>query len=405
MTELPKPHLLTLPPEIRESIYRLILNSTANRLSRPDEYTDYDYSDALVLYKINQKIYIESRKIFRDLNVFVRIETPWPEAQGHVSTEGHVPVLVKGDRAAKFTSHSMGVVIDAPQSPMQSTETETFVILVDDLEKFCKTWYYADLTHPGLNKFLRLSLELRDPYTPDWEEKRVPKSLQKQLLLPFGVVKDLRELVVSGDPKPLPSIETELREQQKMPHQSAEQCLREATQLKFEGNSELTAGHLRSALQKYVEAWEAMHIVIRGRKRHIHADIFYSKQLEEAPFEGKNGQSERLILRVQLVANTCLAYLKLEDWESASFWGMRSIGMLREAMGADGGHEIAPEDEAVLGFPAADQMGKIYYRTALAFKEMGDLGQARKLLRVASVYLPRDESVKKEMVATALRLG
>ena len=125
-------------------------------------------------------------------------------------------------------------------------------------------------------------------------------------------------------------------------------------------------------------------------------------KFNKEPFKGKNGQAERLVLRVQLVANTTLTYLKLQDWEEAKFWGMRSIRMLREAMGADERHEIPAEDEAVLGFPAADQMGKIYYRTALAYKELGDKSQARKLLRVASVYLPRDESVRKELAACAL---
>lgn len=299
----------------------------------------------------------------------------------------------------------MSVLIDAPQSPMQNTETETFVILLDDLEKFTKTWFYADLSHPGLNRFLRLSLKLRDPYTPEWEEKRMPKWVQRQLLMPFGMVKDLRELVVEGDPKPLASIDKELRETQAVPHQSPEHCLQEATRFKAEGNNELTAGRYHAALERYSKAWEAIHIVIKGRRRHIHADAFFSRELHGSPYEGKNGQSERLIVRVQLVANTCLVHLKLEDWDEAAFWGMRTIGMLREAMGADERHEIPAEDEAVLGFPAADQMGKIYYRTALAYKEMGDRAKARKLLRVASVYLPRDESVKKETAACALRLG
>lgn len=344
--------------------------------------------------------------MFRDLNVFVRVETPWPEAQDHVAIEGHVPILMKHERAARFQEHSMSVTIDAPQSPMHTANANIFVILLDDLEKFTKMWFYADLSNPGLNKFLRLTLRLRDPYTPDWDEKRMPKWLQRQLMLPFGMVKDLREVVVTGDPKPFASIEAELRAEQAVPQESPEYCLREATRLKLEGNNELNSGNFDAALKLYSRAWEAMHVVVKGRLRHIHADPFFSRDLHEDPFKGKNGQSERLILRVQLVANTVLAYLKLSDWEEAAFWGMRSINMLREAIvGADGRQDVPAEDEAVLGFPAADQMGKIYYRTALAFKEMDDKSQARKLLRVANIYLPRDESIKKEIAACALRLG
>jgi hypothetical protein len=331
MTQDMKPTFLTLPPEIREDIYRLILNPSANRLYEPDEYTDYDYKPAFVLFKINHQIHVEARKVFRDLNVFVRIETPWPEAKDHVHFEGHVPVLVKNERAARFNSHSMSVKIDAPQSPMQNTETETFVILLDDLEKFTKTWFYADLSHPGLNKFLRLRLSLRDPYTPDWDEKLLPKWLQRKLLMPFALVKDLKELIVTGDPKPFASIESELRAAQDVPPESAEYCLREATRLKLEGNGELAAGKYQAALKRYNEAWEAMHVVVKGRQRHIHGDAFFGRELCEPPFEGKNGQRERLVLRVQLVANTCQVYLKMRDWEETIFWGMRSINMLREA--------------------------------------------------------------------------
>lgn len=50
-------------------------------------------------------------------------------------------------------------------------------------------------------------------------------------------------------------------------------------------------------------------------------------------------------------------------------------------------------------------VGKIYYRTGVAFKELDDKARARKLLRVAAVYLPRDEHVKRELAACALRLG
>lgn len=401
----PSLHLLTLPPEIRENVYRLILNPDANRLWEPDEYSDYDWREAFVLFKINKQIHTEARKVFRDLNVFVRIETPWKDAREHVYKEGHTPILVRDESAKKFTEYSMSVVIDAPFSPMQDAKTEMFVIHLDDLEKFTKTWFYADLSHPGLNRWLRLSLHLRDPYTPWWDEKRMPKWLQRKLLLPFGVVKDLQKLEVTGDPKPFPSIETDLRAEQAVPYQPAEHCLREATRLKLLGNDELKNGNYKAALQRYTEAWEAIHVVVKGRKRHIHADTFFGRELREPPFVGKQGQQERLILRVHLVANTILTYLKMEDWEEARFWGMRSIRMLREAMGADEDTDIPAEDEAVLGFPAADQMGKIYYRTALAYKEQGDRAQARKLLRVSQIYLPNDQIVQKELAEVALKLG
>lgn len=288
---------------------------------------------------------------------------------------------------------------------MEPGEEQRFTVLLEDLEKFCQMWFYSSLSHQGLNPQLRLTLALRDPRTPDYEEPRIQKSLQRRLLLPFSMIKTLRSVIVSGTPKPLASVETELRDLQAIPHRTPEACLRDAMKLKVEGNAELVNGHPREALELYRQAWLAMHVVIKGRKRHIHADAYFGREMREEPFRGKNGQSERLVLRVQLVANTCLAYLKLENYVEAEFWGLRSINMLREALGADERYDIPPEDEAVLGFPAANEMGKIYYRTALAKKALDDKASARKLLRVAAIYLPRDESVKKELTACALQIG
>jgi len=403
--EQPISRFLSIPPEIREQIYRLILQPDANRHYMEIDYTYYDFKAALVLFRLNRQIYLESRKIFRDLNVSVKIETPWPEAQHHVALEGHVPMLVTGRRTRLFTGHSLNVTIDAPEVPMENGEEQGFVVLLDDLEKFTQMWFYSSLSHGGLNPQLRLTLDLRDPNPSQDEEKRVTKALQRKLLLPFGVVKSLRSVVVTGDPKPFDSIERELRELQAIPPHSPEHCLREATRLKHEGNTELNAGHYTEALRLYKAAWHAIHVVIAGRKRHIHADHFFNRQLREAPYENKNGQAERLVLRVQLVANTCQVYLKLHEYEECAYWGTRSIDMLRVAMGWDERQDVLPEDEAVLGFPAADQMGKIYYRTALAKKELGERGEARQLLKVAAVYLPRDEMVQKAIGECALRLG
>jgi hypothetical protein len=85
---------------------------------------------------------------------------------------------------------------------------------------------------------------------------------------------------------------------------------------------------------------------------------------------------------------------------------IRCLVMRQGTLGAvEHDWDVPPEQEAILTFAAAPQMGKIYYRTAVAFKELGEKSEARKLLRVAAVYLPRDESVKKEIAECALRLG
>ncbi|KAI0206249.1 hypothetical protein F4808DRAFT_111993 [Astrocystis sublimbata] len=396
--------LLGLPPEIRDQIYTFILHPNANRKSLADEYNDYDYRDALVLFRINRQVYHESRDIFRSLNVFLRIETPWSEAEQHVHVVGHVPILMKGLHAARFRGHSMQVSIETPEAAEHDGDLHQFVMLADDLPRFTKAWFYWNLSHPGLNRWLALKLVLRDPHTPDWDERHIRRDVQRKLLLPFGDVKGLKTFSVSGDPKPQPNIAAELQALQALEPAPPEKCLAECVQLKNEGNELLRKGELHAALEVYTRAWAAIHIIVKGRQRHVHAEAWFARDLVDEPFAGKNGQLERMNLRLQLVANTCLAYLKLGDWDELCFWGMRTIQLMRQATGANDA-PIPPEDEALLGFPSATQVGKIYFRTARGYEELGDRSEARRLLRVAQIYLPNDQVVQQRLAGLALRLG
>ncbi|KAI2626219.1 hypothetical protein GGS21DRAFT_278777 [Xylaria nigripes] len=389
---------LSLPPEIRDQIYSVILHPDNNRTFLPNEYPKYDYSSALTLFYLNRQIYYEARDVFRALNIFVRIETPWPDVEQHVYETGHAPALMCGPLATRFNGHSLQVTVETPAASMQESGPYHFVILADDLPAFTKTWFYWHLSHPGLNQWLSLQLFLRDPYAPDWDEKRVRREIQRKLFLPFGNIKGLKLFSVTGDPIPNQTIVSEMRALQAIEPASPEECLSESIRLKNEANELLQKGENHAALQMYKRAWEAIHIVIKGQERHIHAEGYFARILVDAPFTGKNGQIERMSLRLQLVANTCLAYLKLRDWDQLHFWGMRTIRLMRQASGAND-HPVAPEDEALLGFPNATQIGKIYFRTAMACKALEDRNEATRLLRVALVYLPRDETVRTELAS------
>lgn len=388
-------HLLALPPEIREHIYRLILHPEANRTQLPDEYTTYSYAKALVLFRINRQIYHEAHKVFYHLNSFVRIETPWPQSKEHVMAEGHVPIITQDALAKRFENYSLLAGIDAPQYTLHEADLECFVIHVDDLPKFTKSWFYADLSHPTLNPHLRLNLRLHDPFAStkgeggeSQQEPHIPHHLQRKLLLPWSDIRNLGQMTITGTPTADPKLASELKTAQSQPLPSPEECLRESTRLKREGNAELQAGRYASALAFYKQAWQAIHITIHGRARHVHGDAFFELRLHEHPYEGKFGQAERLVLRVQLVANTCLAHLKLEDYDECLFWGMRTITTLRDGMGLDSDDDVGAHEEAVPGFPAAAEMGKVYWRTALAWKAKDEKMEARRLARVAMVYLP-----------------
>lgn len=387
---------LHLPAEIREHVYRELLCTANNRQDLGEG--NYRYRFDFSLFRANRQICYEARKVFRQENVFVRIETPWAEAAHHIAVEGQVPILIEGNKADRFEHHHLAVVIDTTQFQSLDNESRRLVIMADDLPTFCKMWFYSDLSHPFLNGHLDLLLHIRNPYSTPLEQGSVPKALQQKLLEPFGMVKGLNSVEVQGEH--YASIEKSMRDAMAVPHTSPEECIETATKLKDTGNAALAKGNCHEALDLYNRAFAAIHVVCNGRRRHIWADAFFEKELEGGAYNGKHGQIMRLLLRVRLVANTVQAYLKLEDYEEARFWGMRSINLMRQATGADD-----EDDEPMLDFVAANEMGKIYYRTAIACRELDDTSEARKLLRVARLYLPQDQKVQEALASVALRLG
>ncbi|KAF2150657.1 hypothetical protein K461DRAFT_179709 [Myriangium duriaei CBS 260.36] len=395
--------LLDLPAEIRNHIYSLLLEPSANRTTTQDKHTYYHFSQILGLFSVNKQVRAEALPIFHSLNQFIVIDTPWADAETHVHIEGQVPVVVPGGRAAEFTTWTLLARIHAPDVGLIEG-VQKFVLHIDDLPAFCNTWRYSDLSHPGLNPLLYLELELRDPSAKSWDEPRIPKALQQRLLLPFGIVKELRSVKFTGDVTAVKSVVDEMKKRMAEPHESPESCLRRATAMKDAGNTALREKKYDDALECYRKAWLAMHIVVNGRKRHIHGDMWFNRELKEEPFKGMQGHTVRLALRVKLVANTVQLYLLMERFEDAQYWGMRTIGMIRSAIGLGENEEAErPEDEAIRNF-MSDDVGKIYFRTAMAWKALNDMYEARKLLKVAQVYLPNDRRVREEVTASAPRV-
>ncbi|KAI4176614.1 MAG: hypothetical protein LQ343_000905 [Gyalolechia ehrenbergii] len=389
---------LDLPPEIRDQVYHEILSSDNARLppSNDDSPASYKYDLAILL--TNKKIHHEAKRAFQD-NVFVKITTPWEESIGHISSEGRVPIITTGPKAEKFPSFHLWIWIDAPDAPSRGTST-SMLICLEDLPLFTRMWHFSNLSHQGLNKHLRLKLTLKDPHLPD---RKIPKHLQTRLLRPFGIVKDLDSFSIHGA-KVLPSVEEALMKEQATPDPSAEECLERSFALKNAGNSSLQAGNYATALQQYTEAFAAIHITISGRKRYIHADDYYIREVSTGRYKGQRCDYVRLTIRVQLVANVIQTYLKMADWEEARFWGKRSIVLFRASLTGDNDDDLADKDKwkwvkesANMGFPATAQMGKIFYRTAMASKELGLHREYGNLVRAAVVYLPGEGAVQTEL--------
>ena len=382
---------LEVPGEIREAIYHEVLCSLNNKQDLGNHYKKYNFD--LNLFRTCRQIYTEAREVFRRDNVFVSVQTPWPQAQQHVAIDGYVPIVIPDGKAQTFEDEHLKVIIESPLYEALHQPTRKFVILLDDLPLFTEMWHYSDLTHPGLNAHLRLTLSIRDPYQLSFEQRTIPKAIQRRLLEPFGMLKDLYDVRIQGEH--YESIEKSLREEMAAPYPSVERCLEEATRLKNAGNEALKLKEYHESLRLYREAFLHLMIVCEGRRRSIWGDAYFQKQCVGGAFDGQDAQMVRFVLRLRLVSNSIMAYLKLEDYEEAKFWGMRSINLMRG--GRDG-------DEVMLGFEGAPEVGKIYYRTGVACREMGDKGEARDLLKVAAKYLPNDRIVQKDLAALSPRI-
>ncbi|KAF2663302.1 hypothetical protein BT63DRAFT_124143 [Microthyrium microscopicum] len=390
---------LDLPAELRDAVYDEILHPECFRQHLSDGYSRYKFD--LALFHVNRQVASEAQAIFYKNFTFVRLETPGEEDQVRqiVEIEGHVPIIARGDKASAFQGYTLNAVISVPDIFMyhnEDTEIQRLLLLVDDLHLFCQRWFYSDLdANEGLNPHLKLTLTLRVPFQ-DKADRELPLSLQKRLMLPFGLIKGVPAVTVQGscDDKILEAMLNEM----KVPYSPAENLLEEATKLKDAGNELLKKKLPDQAIVKYIDAYRAMHIVCIDHYRGIFAERFFNRYLIGGIYDGKHGQVVRLVLRTRLVANIMKAYLDMRRYDEAEFWGNRTVTLIRDSMGG-------VDDEAIPNFPAAEQLGKIYYRAGIASKMLGKIYEARKLFRVAYEYLPQDEFVRRELAAASPMLG
>jgi hypothetical protein len=401
---------LSLPLELRESIYslyfkpsdRLIRNETLEKLGFFGGVYDFDFK----LYKVNKQVYREAKVVWKRENVFVKIATPWPSAGmyrvylmsedgredgtcewslffedaidlisckrswakkslvivNHISSEGLVPIVCTDQRADAFTSHHALVQITAPFH--QAVPEHTVVVLLDDLHLFTQTWYYSALSYPMLNDRLSTSFTLLDSCSNS-HQSSISIPLQRRLLLPFEKIKGLYHMEVNGY---APEVEAELERRMAIPIPTLIECCESAASLMEKGDQIITSNNPQEALDCYLQAFHAIHILIHGRTRRVLADVFFHEGMETGRFAGQTGITVRVVLRLKLVSRCILAYLKLAQWDEAAFWGMRTIRIMRDGM------DIEFED-FLNEFIGGEDVGMIYVRTGVAFWKMESKGQ------------------------------
>ena len=282
----------------------------------------------------------------------------------HISSEGLVPIVCTDDRADAFQSHHASVQITAPFH--QAVPEHTIVVLLDDLHLFTQTWYYSALSYTMLNQRLSTMFILRDPdhsqdnEKSDEENLEISLALQRRLLLPFGQVKGLHQMAISGYS---PSVRAELQRLMAIPVPTLQQCCEDATELMAQGDAALASNSPAEALHLFKKAFHAIHILIHGRTRRVLGDVFYHEGIEHGRYAGQTGMTVRVVLRLKLVSRSVATYLKLEQWGEAAYWGMRSIRIMREAMDTE-------FEDFLSEFLSSADVGLIYVRTAIAFMKM-----------------------------------
>jgi len=384
---------LDLPRELRDQIYNEALNSNVFREQLEDGYSRYNFEWALL--RVNRQIYHEAKIVYLKNFVFVRIETPWDKASEYVQTKGRVPILTTGWQAEMFQDYSLAVTIDAPSNYSLDESSTKLLLLAEDLPTFCEMWFYSDMSYnTELNKDLSMTLRIRNP-AENKSREELPIQVQERLFRPFGKVKRLRNLTIEGLHSQ--SVVAEMKTDMEKPDDSPEKCLEDATKLKDAGNDVLKKGDPKRAIEFYIQAFRAIHIVVMGRYRGVWGDPIFDRYMRDGPFDGQYGPIVRHTLRVRLVANIVKCLLDLYDWPEAEFWGLRTINLVRRVPGVG-------DDEPLLNFPAAPELGKIYYRTGVACKMQGKLVDARHLLQVAYKYLPEDKQVQTDLAYVCLSL-
>lgn len=181
-------------------------------------------------------------------------------------------------------------------------------------------------------------------------------NLQSRLLLPFGQIKGLYHMEVSGYAS---EVKEKLTSLMSIPAPSLGACCDDAASLMASGDSALAANDPGAAFAAYIRAFAAIHILVHGRTRRVLADAFFNAPITSGRFTGQSGTSVRVVLRLQLVSRCVLAQLKLNHDADAAYWGMRSIHIMRDSL------DVEFED-FLSDFIGGQDVAMIYLRTGVA---------------------------------------
>ena len=262
-------HLLKLPAEIRNQIYAELLHTRKTKVfyDKPLSPGHAGYFFGVGILRTNRLIYHESVKILEE-NRFIKIKASWSTFQDELITATKFPLIARRREGDSMPKCYMAV--DLLFTEHQRRSKRVYISCAEDLPEFCRNLFYHGMATEGFNQLLHITLDVQDPFA---QGKGPAKCVQESLLLPFGILKNLKKLETGKNGiKPINAVEKHLRRELKRPNPSAKQYLEKATKLKDEGNEAYKAGEYARSIRLYFDAYAAMHIHVLGRRFQIVLD-------------------------------------------------------------------------------------------------------------------------------------
>ena len=384
--------LLGLPLEIRESIYDYVMRPVV----RQKHYNKTCYTFDVALFRVCSQIGQESQDVFKRKYHIVLFRSN-SSVVGDMAAQNSVPVINVGTKASICRNYVMRVTVSyaGVGASADMTDKHLTAILLEDLPKFCKAWFYWYGKNSLWEK--HITIDFNDNGSAIFSNGKIPIHFQEKLLLPFGILctKDCTKIKGQWHDH---SVEHALREMIESPEATPLERLEECENIKNCGNEALTSGNHQKALDFYIRALDEIFVVCSGRHRLDTRKSFFDVILHDGHLPSHSGMEVYFLLRAKIAANILQTYLKMENYEETLFWGTRAIDTMHE-------YQENYNDRLAMGTPANDAVGRIFYRTGVAAKALGDESEARHLFRVAQDYLPRDEQIKRDLASVALRIG
>ena len=181
-TDAPKPGLLTIPGELRNSIYHMLLTNQYVDQSKPLDYTPLHPA----ILRTNRQIYREAASIFQRENSWIIVEVP---ASLFPVMLKCIPRVFRTDSASiKYPVMRLNLALPYP------TAAETFIIGDGGIETFIEVLWEVCENCTTLEEFNIFSLSLNLCETPFQKKSAVEAKCVK----PFARVHSLRDLTIRG---------------------------------------------------------------------------------------------------------------------------------------------------------------------------------------------------------------